>query len=303
MAVSLKRILKRAGFTLDRLLTAIDDSIQIQDSSGTVLKGDIHTSITHRYPLLVNAQAVGWVAGGAKAAVIADLLMHLIDRELEVKTLANDALDKYREVNLLYNLSEKLNVSLDIAVVAQTILSEAQRLIPANDASIILFGSTRQIFTAEPASTRLLEAQSVIASLAEAGKGEIINDVAADVRLQAQSSLLAALVYVPLKIERGIIGALWVGTNIPSAYTAQHLKLLTTVASQAAQAIDNAHLHQQQLEAAKARESRLQQQLRELRLEVDEAKRSRQVAEITETDYFQQLQKRAGQLRRRRTPE
>jgi hypothetical protein len=39
--------------------------------------------------------------------------------------------------------------------------------------------------------------------------------------------------------------------------------------------------------------------VQQLRIEVDEAKRARQVAEITETDYFQQLQQKARGLRRK----
>ena len=49
-----------------------------------------------------------------------------------------------------------------------------------------------------------------------------------------------------------------------------------------------------------AREQRLKQQLQELRIEVDEAKKARQVAEITETDYFRELRQRARKLRQAR---
>lgn len=48
-----------------------------------------------------------------------------------------------------------------------------------------------------------------------------------------------------------------------------------------------------------AREQRLQQQVHELRIEIDEARQSRQVAAITETDYFQQLRTKANELRQR----
>jgi methyl-accepting chemotaxis protein len=50
----------------------------------------------------------------------------------------------------------------------------------------------------------------------------------------------------------------------------------------------------------KAREDRLRSEVFALRIEVDEAKKARQVAEITETEYFQQLQKRATHLRARK---
>jgi nitrogen fixation/metabolism regulation signal transduction histidine kinase len=46
------------------------------------------------------------------------------------------------------------------------------------------------------------------------------------------------------------------------------------------------------------REARLKQQIVELRIEIDEARKAREVEDITGTDYFQDLQRRAGELRR-----
>jgi DNA-binding response OmpR family regulator len=46
-----------------------------------------------------------------------------------------------------------------------------------------------------------------------------------------------------------------------------------------------------------AREQRLKQQVQELRIELSEARQARQVAEITESDYFRQLQAEAQNLR------
>lgn len=49
-----------------------------------------------------------------------------------------------------------------------------------------------------------------------------------------------------------------------------------------------------------AREQILRQQVQELRIEIDEVKKARQVAEITETDYFRDLSVKAQKLRDRR---
>ena len=46
-----------------------------------------------------------------------------------------------------------------------------------------------------------------------------------------------------------------------------------------------------------AREQRLKQQVQQLRIELDDARQAQQVAEITESEYFQQLEARAGDLR------
>ncbi len=48
-----------------------------------------------------------------------------------------------------------------------------------------------------------------------------------------------------------------------------------------------------------AREAELQKEIHVLRIEIDEAQKTRQVSEITETEYFQALRKKAGDLRRR----
>lgn len=50
------------------------------------------------------------------------------------------------------------------------------------------------------------------------------------------------------------------------------------------------------------REQNLRQKIEELRIEIDEAKKARQVAEITESDYFRDLQQKVRKLRARSTP-
>jgi benzoyl-CoA reductase/2-hydroxyglutaryl-CoA dehydratase subunit BcrC/BadD/HgdB len=55
----------------------------------------------------------------------------------------------------------------------------------------------------------------------------------------------------------------------------------------------------ERLRKAVERGVRQQIQIQQLRIQIDEAKKARQVAEITETDYFRRLQERARMLRKR----
>ena len=48
-----------------------------------------------------------------------------------------------------------------------------------------------------------------------------------------------------------------------------------------------------------AREAELKKTIQSLRIEIDDAQKTRQVSEITETEYFQELQRKARELRRR----
>ena len=315
MDISLKQVIKKAGIAIDQWCDTLDRTIQIQDACGLILKGQAPIDTTFTYPVLLGETPIGWVSGAPSAAIVAQFLTYLSERELETRKLAHEVLDHYREINLLYNLSEKLGASLDLAVVVQTVLTEARRLIPATAASIVLLHPATNsfesslIFSQNDAdhnhqgciSDDLVQAQTGIAeTVVQTGKGELVNDWNNDRRCCAALKSIRSLVCVPMKTDKRVIGVITIIHQESADYTAQHLKLLTTVASQASQAIVNAQLHQQQLEEARTREEKLQQQLHELQLEVDHIKRARQVAEITETEYFQQLQQRAKRLREQR---
>jgi HAMP domain-containing protein len=72
---------------------------------------------------------------------------------------------------------------------------------------------------------------------------------------------------------------------------------LTQVSQRSDELGQLARVFQRMAQEVIVREQRLKQQVQELRIEVDNAKKSRQVQEITETDFFQDLQHRADQLR------
>lgn len=58
-----------------------------------------------------------------------------------------------------------------------------------------------------------------------------------------------------------------------------------------------ARVFQRMIREVYTREQRLQQQVQELRIEVDKARQTQQVHKITGTDYFQQLRSKASNLR------
>ena len=63
-----------------------------------------------------------------------------------------------------------------------------------------------------------------------------------------------------------------------------------------------ARVFQNMAHEVEAREQRLKTQVQELKIEIDRTKEAQQVAEITETDYFQDLQAKARALRARPAP-
>jgi DNA-binding response OmpR family regulator len=59
-----------------------------------------------------------------------------------------------------------------------------------------------------------------------------------------------------------------------------------------------ARVFQRMAHQVRAREERLQREVQELRIEIDQVRQAERVAEITETAYFQRLRSQADELRR-----
>lgn len=101
-----------------------------------------------------------------------------------------------------------------------------------------------------------------------------------------------SLLSVPLRDNERVIGVLQLinaldpDTGTVISFDEGHLQMLESLAALASVAL-----------AAYIREQQLRQQIASMRIEIDESRRARQVAEITETDYFQNLRERARQLR------
>jgi transcriptional regulator with GAF, ATPase, and Fis domain len=307
--IKLKRLLskrKKAATLLHDLAEVNNITFAVEDVEGQVLLGGGGTDGLTKFPIRLEGTLLGWVIGSQQAAPLAGLIGHLAEKEAEKDTLADGTLEHYRELNLLYNLSEKLAASLEVAAVGQTALDEAARLITATGGWMMLLNegqeSMRLVATfgrVVQEQDRLKRGQRMIGQIIQSGKGEIVNDVQTDARYRDDEicAAVSSLVCAPLKAKDKVLGLIILGSDHAVTYTAKDLKLLNTLASQAAPAIENALFYEKTLREARAREERLQRQIQELRIELDAARQDKQVAEITESDYFQQLRGEAESLR------
>jgi HAMP domain-containing protein/DNA-binding phage protein len=74
---------------------------------------------------------------------------------------------------------------------------------------------------------------------------------------------------------------------------------LTAIAQRPDELGQLARVFQRMAREVYAREQQLKQEVQQLRIEIDEVKKARQVAEITETEYFQHLREHAREIRER----
>lgn len=308
--LKLKKLLskkKEIAAIVSGLLQTIDEPISIYDGAGAVLVDAPSPKANEKYFITCQGEIIGWAVGPEQAELIAAVLTHLANREAEKNTLADELLERYRELNLLYNLAEKLTASLELAAVAQIALDEASRLIKAVGGWVMLLHEEQADLLSIAAfgqgfqpQQRVKLGEGIMSGVAVNGKAELVNDIQADPRyIEGQTPILVnSLVCAPLKTKNRVIGVIALGgSRGDTAYMAADLKLLNTVASQTAPAIENALLYEKALRESREREERLQRQIQELRIELDEARQTKQVAEITESDYFQQLRHQADSLR------
>jgi GAF domain len=186
-----------------------------------------------RHPITVEGTTVGWVEGPRPAGSIAAVLSYAASRETDKRALAREALDRYRELSLIYDLSETIGARLEVDAVAAVAIEEASRLPTGGEGFIVLRdGPDRQ---------RL--GGGILGAVLE-GEAEIVNDVAGDPRATATERGLASLVAAPLKVRGERIGVIGSGSTTPVEYRASDLKVLSAIASLAAPTLAQAAAHE-----------------------------------------------------------
>lgn len=243
--------------------------------------------------------------GQSGAPALRDMLLEwAAARDADRRSLANEALERYSELNLLYDLAERCT-SLDPGTVIRVATSELRRAVRRGTSLPLVTdeaGTTVRPLEGTPDVARTDMAfpfgEGIIGSVAAGADGEIVNDPASDPRATAQERGFGAIIVAPLRAagrHRGVV--LVVGPR-GAEFTAGEFRLVSAVAALTAPALDAALLHARTLAAAREREAELERQLEALRSEVEERRREERVSEITGTDYFRSLRQQADVLRR-----
>ncbi|MBP1606987.1 MAG: rsbU 1 [Acidobacteria bacterium] len=255
---------KDAAPVVAALLDALVLPIGIEDADGRLLAGQTVETPEVRLPVTLDGQTLGWVSGPRQAEAVASVLAHLAAKEAEKKTLGNEVLHLYREVNLIYNFSEKLAALLELETVANMTLDQARQMITASDGALTLLDAETGLFETVatfgrgvPCAGGIRWGEGIVGEIAARGSAEIVNDVRADPRCEGERARMSSLICAPLKVGERVTGAIALASTAMVNYTAGDLKLLSTLALQTATAIENARLYERTVQAAKDREQLL----------------------------------------------
>ncbi|MEL7141289.1 MAG: GAF domain-containing protein [Cyanobacteria bacterium J06643_4] len=279
-----KFVLKKEMALITEVIEGLGGHLCIQDEDGKYLLGKApdgtaqpQETTEHRAAITLEEDIIGWVSGGetdespktssqtssqtsgqtnsqtsSKAHTAAKLLSRLASRELEKRTLTKELLGKYKELTLLFRLSEQIVETLDIDQIAALVLDEARQVLPSSGGMLMLLSETTKVleqiaaFQINPAdeqpSSPIKLGQGLLGKIIATNRGEIVDNVINDERYVAaeaaeQGYACHTLICVPLKIKDRLIGAIALYRTQLDPYRAEDFKLLATLGAYTASVI------------------------------------------------------------------
>src|SRR6185312_1797746 len=269
-----------AKISLKNILSKDNDAISIVNSLAIQLNADfcvednyckiIWSNMTatepvlspFQYPVSYQDEIAGLVKGNDISAFIAELLIHILNKESERKKLGSEVLNLYQEINLIFNFSDKLAQTIGATDISKITLDEATHVIKSKTGVVVLWDEEKKRLKVEASKDDLFFAEEKINSelpllidIILSGQSEILSDISALQNAAIISAEIKSVIYSALKVKHRIMGAIILADNEADKYTAGSLKLLTTLALQSSSAIESSLLYEKSIREAQEKEA------------------------------------------------
>jgi adenylate cyclase len=244
---------------LESLENSYNESLCIIDARDRILHGEALSEHHKRLPLSYGDERLGYIIGGEKIAPLAyQILDTLISKEAEKKVVGKEVLELYREINLIYNFSEQLAHHIDPPSIASLALEEANKIMQSSGGFVVLIENEKSqptlLAEIESSWTLFSLEDSVVKQIVSRTRSEILTREFLAGMSDRLPETLGSLIYAPLMVKDQILGAIFLIGDIDRTFTAAELKLLTTIALQAASAVESALMYEKQIQEARERE-------------------------------------------------
>jgi adenylate cyclase len=237
------------------ILALVDRDGRVIAQAGAVSREE-YTAQTLPFPLLVNGERVGMlVAQGLglerPSIQLALQSLHknvteLLHRAEENRTLAQETLERYREINLLYKIGETISASLDPDEIPRLVLAEAVRIIRA-DCGLVLLQDDQDELTVRSGfgeGSLRTDLERIGRSFAAVDSPEGAKSRIYSVESAAEApAAIEHVLCAPLKTRDRVLGVVLLArqAGLP-VFRAGDEKLLNALAGQTAVAMENARL-------------------------------------------------------------
>jgi len=232
------------------LLASIDAAVTIRDAEGVAILerggpgGTGPADPTVRSEVAVGGDVLGWVEGGKAARGVASVLAYAAARERDKRSLANEALERYRELSLIYDLAAAIGGSDAVEPVVETAVAELSRL-PHDARGFVLLADGDTLRCApgcDGEGCPIDDARlgiGIVGEVAATGGAELVEDASGDPRATAAERAGGSLVVAALRsgdLTLGVVGA----TSTGGPFRSADLKVVTAIAALAGPAIGRA---------------------------------------------------------------
>jgi len=267
--ISLKNILSKdndAISIVNSLAIQLNADFCVEDNYGKIIWSNMTATepvlSPFQYPVSYQDEIAGLVKGNDKSAFIAELLIHILNKESERKKLGSEVLNLYQEINLIFNFSDKLAQTIGATDISKITLDEATHVIKSKTGVVVLWDEEKKRLKVEASKDQLFFDEEKINSelpllidIILSGQSEILSDNTALQNAGIISPEIKSVIYSALKVKHRIMGAIIVADNEPDKYTAGSLKLLTTLALQSSSAIESSLLYEKNIREAQEKEA------------------------------------------------
>ncbi len=261
---TLKSLLgKRSDTTawLQQWVASAKAEIVVEDAQHSILFSTATATPQLEFPVTLDDTIAGYVKGDANSSVIAGLFSLMLQKEAEKKKLGTEVLHLYQELNVIYNFSEKLTETIDPDVIAQLTLDQAMHSIPSDGGVIVLWDDESKLLTIPANSGEELFHEDQLSSksvellrIGLSGQSEILSDLVQLKEMGMIEQNVQSLIYAAMKGKHRILGAILLAGKEGEQYSAAHLKLLVTLATQSSTAIESAMLYEKNIREVQERE-------------------------------------------------
>jgi HD-GYP domain-containing protein (c-di-GMP phosphodiesterase class II) len=172
-------------------------------------------------------------------------LQGFIELESERRSVADETLNKYRELAIQHRAIVEFNNSLRLRDVTRALAKECQcSVIPAEMGVVLLADQTGEIYWPTEsfgnASLSALNKSPLPGEVLKKNRGEILNDLASHQRWSREAPGVQSLLLQPIAAPNLKVGVIALASTKANAFDSAHLKQLSTLASVAGIAISNA---------------------------------------------------------------
>ena len=251
---------KENSALLENIADISSEPLSVLDGSGVPVAGDTPAAKSPSFPIKIDGEEIGRVSGKRGAEGAAGILSRYIRSWSVQRSLAEEILQKYKEYDLLYNINDLMSLCPKPSEIADFIIAELLKLIKFEYASIIIFNDADKALDILSSYGKNYKGakykkhiEKINAKIFKGAKGEIINE---NIEKDAYS-----FISVPLKTKGKNIGLINVCSFKDAVYyVSSDFKILSTIASYAANSIEITRLYN----IEKERADKLQEKNKEL---------------------------------------